>query len=151
MTAEQIKYMVDRFLNWRLPEDFRPDAGISFKPTFNDHFPVPMKHEPKGTNLFDAIQATAMVQYMVEGMPPTVAGEQDMTGQTRDDGGPAFPIISMDRMGHISISGGMALRDWYAGQALSGIRSGPRAYLRPESAARVAYKDADAMLAERKK
>lgn len=65
----QIKHMVNRFLGWRLPENFNPDAGISFKPTFNDHLPVPMKHEPTGTNLFDAQQAEAMVRYMIEGLP----------------------------------------------------------------------------------
>ena len=59
MTEEQIKHMVDRFLGWRLPEDFHPDAGISFKPTFNDHLPTPMKHNPIGTNLFHAQQAEA--------------------------------------------------------------------------------------------
>jgi hypothetical protein len=28
MTDEQIKHMVNRFLGWRLPENFQPDAGI---------------------------------------------------------------------------------------------------------------------------
>ena len=70
MTDEQIKYMVNRFLGWRLPEAFSPDAGISFKPTFNDHMPSgPQKHNPTGTNLFDVSQADAMVRYMIDGMP----------------------------------------------------------------------------------
>lgn len=69
MTEDQIKHMVNRFLCWRLPEHFCPDAGISFKPTFNDHLPTPMKHNPIGTNLFDATQATEMVRYMIEGLP----------------------------------------------------------------------------------
>jgi hypothetical protein len=69
MTDDQIKYMVNRFLGWKLPENFSPDAGISFKPTFNDHLPTPTRYEPSGTNLFDAMQATAMVRFMVEGMP----------------------------------------------------------------------------------
>jgi hypothetical protein len=69
MTEDQIKYMVDRFLMWRLPKNFRPDAGISFKPTFNDHMPFgPMYHDPMGTNLFDADQATEMVRHMVAGL-----------------------------------------------------------------------------------
>jgi hypothetical protein len=69
-SKDQIEYMVQRFLNWRLPENFSPDAGISFKATFNDHMPFgPMKHNPVGTNLFDANQATAMVRYMLDGMP----------------------------------------------------------------------------------
>lgn len=67
MDDAQIKHMVDRFLSWRLPENFRPDAGISFKPEFNEHTPHPMRHEPLGTNLFDATQAEAMVRHMVGG------------------------------------------------------------------------------------
>lgn len=69
MNDDQIKYMVGRFLTWRLPENFRPDAGISFAPNFNEHTAYPMKHEPVGTNLFDATQAEEMIRYMVNGMP----------------------------------------------------------------------------------
>lgn len=69
MTEAQIKHMVDRFLGWRLPEGFNPDGGISFKKMFNEHTPRPMKHEPFGTNLFDANQADAMVRYMIDGIP----------------------------------------------------------------------------------
>jgi len=69
MRDEQIKYMVERFLQWRLPDNFNPDGGISFKPTFNEHTTHPMKAEPVGTNLFDYTQAEAMVRHMVEGMP----------------------------------------------------------------------------------
>lgn len=69
MTEEQIKHMVGRFLRWQLPESFNPDGGISFKKTFNEHTAHPMKHEPTGTNLFDAGQAEAMVRAMVEDMP----------------------------------------------------------------------------------
>jgi len=69
LTEEQIKYMRDRFLAWKLPEDFTPDAGISVKKTFNDHLPEPMKYEPSGTNLFDAGQAEDMIRYMLDGLP----------------------------------------------------------------------------------
>lgn len=69
MTEAQIKHLVDRFLGWKLPANFNPDAGISFKAEFNEHTAFPMKHEPSGTNLFDATQADAMVRYMIEGMP----------------------------------------------------------------------------------
>ena len=68
MSDQQIKHMVDRFLSWRLPENFNPDGGISFKKTFNEHTAHPMKHEPTGTNLFDATHADAMVRHMVEGL-----------------------------------------------------------------------------------
>lgn len=69
MTDEQIKYMVDRFLMWRLPETFNPDNGISFSPIAGEGGPFPFKREPSGTNLLDAEQATAMVRHMIEGMP----------------------------------------------------------------------------------
>lgn len=69
MTEDQIKYMADRFLGWKLPDNFNPDGGISFKKTFNDHMPQPMKNEPVGTNVLDATQADAMVRHMIEGMP----------------------------------------------------------------------------------
>jgi hypothetical protein len=74
MTDEQIKHMVNRFLMWRLPENFHPDAGISFEPEFNVEWNAkygrpPQRHQPVGTNLFDADQAEAMVRHMTEGMP----------------------------------------------------------------------------------
>jgi hypothetical protein len=31
MTEDQIKHMANRFLGWKLPSNFSPDAGISFK------------------------------------------------------------------------------------------------------------------------
>lgn len=68
MTDDQIKHMVSRFLMWKLPENFRPDGGISFKADFNEGTAWPMKHEPSGTNLFDATQAEAMIRHMVEGI-----------------------------------------------------------------------------------
>lgn len=71
MTDEQIKYMVARFLAWSLPENFSPDAGISFAPEFNVEWNAkqgrpPQRHEPTGTNLFNSTQAEAMVRHMVE-------------------------------------------------------------------------------------
>ena len=69
MSDAQIKYMVNRFLVWRLPENFNPDGGISFKPRFNEHTPYPMKNEPVGTNLFDATQTEEMIRYLVDGLP----------------------------------------------------------------------------------
>lgn len=79
MNDEQIKHMVSRFLGWRLPENFSPDNGISFKPTFNDEYMAslgkpPMRHDPVGTNLFDAIQAEAMIRHMLEGLPAVADG-----------------------------------------------------------------------------
>src|SRR6185312_6187484 len=64
-----VQHMVNRFLQWRLPENFNPDGGISFKKTFNENTPHPMKHEPVGTNLLDATQAEEMVRYMLAESP----------------------------------------------------------------------------------
>lgn len=135
MTEEQISYMVSRFLNWKLPETFNPDGGISFKADFNEHTAHPMKHEPVGTNLFDGQQATAMVRYMLEGVP---AGGADR-GKITD--------------------GGMSLLDLFAGQALVGLAGDGQALkqmsregLDPaQVTARSAYQMAAAMLAERAK
>jgi len=69
LSPEQIKHMVERFLRWRLPDDFCPDGGVSFARTFNEHTAHPMKYEPVGTNLLSATQAEAMVRHMLEGMP----------------------------------------------------------------------------------
>ena len=69
MTDDQIKHMVERFLSWKLPADFNPDAGISFKAEFNEHTAHPMRHEPTGTSLFSYTQAEAMVRHMIEGLP----------------------------------------------------------------------------------
>lgn len=77
MTEDQIKHMVDRFLAWKLPENFRPDGGISFTATFNENSDWPMRHEPTGTNLFDANQAEAMVRHIVAEMPAPSATWMD--------------------------------------------------------------------------
>ena len=69
MTEAQIKHMVDRFLSWKLPENFNPDGGVSFDPTYNGFDGKPIKREPSGTNIFDAEQATAMVRHMLDGLP----------------------------------------------------------------------------------
>ena len=63
---------------------------------------------------------------------------------TINDGGPAFPIDannSLDRC----IYTGMTLRDWFAGQALTQTAVDHE----PDSAARLAYDYADAMIAAR--
>lgn len=69
MTEAQIKHMVEQFLRWKLPENFNPDAGITFAPTYRNGTPQGGKHEPSGTNLFDYTQAKAMVVHMLEGIP----------------------------------------------------------------------------------
>lgn len=63
MTDDQIKYMVDRFLGWRLPETFNPDGGVHFEGIAG------VSPMPIGTNILTAIEATAMIRHMVEGLP----------------------------------------------------------------------------------
>ena len=62
-----IDNLVDRFLRWRLPADFSPDAGIEFKKP-SELFPemenADEVHWPIGTNLLDATEAKAMLEYV---------------------------------------------------------------------------------------
>ena len=69
MTDEQIKHMVDRFLQWKLPADFNPDGGVTFDPISSKGTPYERVREPVGTNLLSATQAEAMVRHMVEELP----------------------------------------------------------------------------------
>lgn len=69
MTEDQIKHMVDRFLMWRLPDDFSPDNGISFDPIAGKGTEYASERKPVGTNLLTATQAEAMVRHMLEGLP----------------------------------------------------------------------------------
>jgi len=54
--------MVNRFLGWKLPVDFYPDAGVSFSRTYAAQWGM-----PSGTNLFNAEQAKAMFEYCLKG------------------------------------------------------------------------------------
>jgi NTP pyrophosphatase (non-canonical NTP hydrolase) len=65
LTDEHVKYMVDRFLSWKLPERFAPDNGISY--TRPNYHPA-VDASPSGTNLFDATQAEAMVRHIIDGL-----------------------------------------------------------------------------------
>lgn len=55
--------MVDRFLGWKLPQDFGPDCGISFTPF---HPNGTARFEPVGTNLLTADQALEMFKHCVD-------------------------------------------------------------------------------------
>jgi len=72
-----------------------------------------------------------------------------------NDGGPAFPRqLDRDDSGGVVTSAeyGMSLRDWFAGKALqSGISVPPGVTSRWQYIAEEAYRQADAMLAEREK
>lgn len=65
--GDQIKRMVDRFLMWRLPPNFSPDNGISFKKVVYDGMSLENQgaHWPVGANLLDATQAEAMVRHLL--------------------------------------------------------------------------------------
>ena len=66
ISEQQIDEMVNRFLGWKLPPDFNPDAGISFKPT-KPHEGDALGNSwwPIGTNLLTADQAREMVKHML--------------------------------------------------------------------------------------
>ena len=66
VTEEQIDGMVQRFLSWRLPKPWHPDNGISHELPNYAHSPTE-RNWPTGTNLFDAIQARAMILHMLGG------------------------------------------------------------------------------------
>lgn len=60
-----INEMVSRFLGWRLPANFAPDAGMKF-------VPGPLQQPdgpcwPSGTNLLDATQARQMFEHCTSG------------------------------------------------------------------------------------
>jgi hypothetical protein len=61
-----------------------------------------------------------------------------------NDGGPAFPIEN----GNWNISGGMSLRDYFAGQALD---LASHDLTEPDHVAERAYRIADAMIVQREK
>lgn len=68
-TAEQAvsgfnNEMVDRFLGWKLPQDFAPDCYIEF-----DREKATAYGWPSGTNLFHAGQAKEMLEHAVGGAP----------------------------------------------------------------------------------
>ena len=71
---------------------------------------------------------------------------------TPKDGGPAFPAVKMRENGSPECTEGMTLRDWFAGQALNGLIACPDIQISSLSGyAQQAYRQADAMIVERKK
>lgn len=78
-------------------------------------------------------------------------------GPKINDGGPAFPQTTVDHFGgtpSVTVTGGMTLRDWFAGQALAGLAADEVLPLTADEAMELAagaYFVADAMLAERER
>ena len=75
----------------------------------------------------------------------------------KNDGGPAYPHeryctgedTSCEHLGGLhAASAGMSLRDYFAGLALMGLAALPQA---EDTLAKFAYRQADAMIAEREK
>jgi len=87
ISKEIIKRIVNRFLCWKLPENFHPDCGISFKqfsdydhPQFGRH-----KSEPIGTNLFTADQAKQMIEHCLADELEQHGIEQEYVPMTDDE------------------------------------------------------------------
>lgn len=75
MSKTMIDKMVDRFLGWKLPEDFSPDCGITFA---KFHPNGTTRFEPIGTNLLTADQARAMVKHMLaDALPGDTCATED--------------------------------------------------------------------------
>ena len=85
MTDDQIKHMVNRFLAWKLPNDFNPDGGIKFDKYGNIGTEYQYAHQPTGTNLFDATQAKEMICYILEGIPSSQTVEPEPEPMSTED------------------------------------------------------------------
>lgn len=72
-----IDEMVNRFLCWKLPKDFAPDCGISFKPSKVN---VVLDVWPTGTNLLHAGQAQEMFRHC---LPVFSLAAQDVLTERR--------------------------------------------------------------------
>lgn len=72
--------MVNRFLGWKLPQDFYPDAGIAFDANLHDRWGGYPKSWPVGTNLLNANQAKAMIEYLLAAAPTHEAKLPEVRG-----------------------------------------------------------------------
>lgn len=86
MDDKIIPHLVARFLSWKLPPDFHPDAGISFVPDYNNGTPQGGRHEPTGTNLLNAEQAFAMVRHLLDHPAFSAALSSAIPRAEADDG-----------------------------------------------------------------
>ena len=67
-----INAMVDRFLAWKLPQDFHPDSFIIFDRAKHDTWGGCPNSWPTGTNLLTAAQAKAMLEHVIEYAPHNI-------------------------------------------------------------------------------
>lgn len=79
--APDIRAMATRLMGWKLPKDFSPDGGISFKRESDYDHPEfgRTKFEPIGTNLFSVAQAEQMLAYLFEAQPRPMAATSPAT------------------------------------------------------------------------
>lgn len=72
-----------------------------------------------------------------------------------DDGGPVYPVVRHQAFGGPEFYPSLSIRDYFAGQALAGLLGWSPAecddQYKAETAASIAYRMADAMIAIRKK
>jgi hypothetical protein len=74
------------------------------------------------------------------------------SGMSGPDNPHAFPRqLDGDELGICHTQYGMTLRDWFAGQYVSGIHAGGAIFRDPQNVAEEAFAIADAMLAERQR
>jgi hypothetical protein len=102
-----IKEMVNRFLGWRLPQDFHPDCGISFDGRKDDEWNK-NKTWPIGTNLLTADQARAMFEHCLQYKPHQAApaGEQETADTpTATIAGDLSERIKQKVMGRLELRG----------------------------------------------
>ena len=66
-----------------------------------------------------------------------------------NDGGPAFPQVIVRPDMTIFMQQGMTLRDWFAGMTMAGLSAMPDHDVTVEEEAEIAYRQADAMIAQR--
>lgn len=81
--------LVNRFLGWKLPQTFAPDAGISFVP------PAHKEWWPIGTNLLTADEAKAMFEYVLAG---STVEDTNVSAATSKESARALLIKCMNSM-----------------------------------------------------
>lgn len=92
--------MVNRFLGWPLPDDLTPDCGISFEPISSKGTKWESRRKPIGTNLLTAVQARAMLEYVLAVGAPTAQQPLDGSAEARLVDTPAKPRYNCPTEAH---------------------------------------------------
>lgn len=80
-----VRTMAERFLSWKLPENFNPDGGIKFDRVVNLGTLHQYYHEPTGTNLLDFTQAKQMIEYLLAGLDLTTPHPKPLDPPAQDE------------------------------------------------------------------